>query len=268
MPEHRHSIRNGQNLIKFMGDNQNGSPFGCLISQERQQRPDLTWRKDRRGFVQDQDLGISQKNFEDLDPLLFAYTQALHDRVQINGKPRLLSDLGGPSTHLGEREGRELGALPSQEQVLKNGQSINEREVLVDHSHSGRPRLARRAESDFGSSYANRAGIRREFSCQDGQQGGLPRPVLPKYRVNFPLSRCECCVTQSDNRTEGPSDSGQGDVGHDPPSSSTKGIRGTMIEPFRMAARASSTWARSASGMRSASSGLTTHRMISRSAPA
>jgi hypothetical protein len=137
----------------------------------------------RRRLVQDEDLHAAVQRLEDLDALLLADRQLLHDRPGIHAEPVRVRELGDALLRRDDVE--PLPALLAQDDVLGDGERVHQDEVLVDHPDPVRDRVARGSDLDLLAPHEDPSSIGRVHPVEDAHQGGLARPVLADQRMDL-----------------------------------------------------------------------------------
>jgi len=112
-------------------DEDDRQPLALELTQVVEELVDLLGHKNRRGLVENQDLGSAIKDLEDLDALTFADTEVgdkvigAHVEVVLTGDPL---DLGSGTVP------DAVKLLRAQCDVLQDRQVVGEHEVLEDHA--------------------------------------------------------------------------------------------------------------------------------------
>ena len=154
---HRHD------LAQLVGDQDDGPPLRLEVAQDAEQMVGLLRRQHAGGLVQDQDVGAAEQGLEDLDPLLHAHRQLRDRGVEIDLQPVVAlqrCDLGPGARDAARQRDAALGA---QQQVLQDGERLDQHEVLVDHADAGLDRILRAADRPLA---ARRPGSGR---CRPGR---------------------------------------------------------------------------------------------------
>ena len=96
--------------------------------------------------------------------------------------------LDGPRV---ESKGATLAAVVAEHDVLRDGERLDEPEVLMHHADAGVERVARRIEVDRAAVEEDLALVRPVEPGEDVRERALPRPVLSQQRVNLAGRRLE-----------------------------------------------------------------------------
>jgi len=147
-----------------------------------------------RGLVEDDDLGVTEQNLDDLDPLLDADWKVLDDGLRIDEEPVFAGDLLDLLARLFhvDRAHRLLRRLHAEHHVLRDGEHRHQHEVLVDHPDACVDRVARVREVPDRAVDDDLTLVGRVEAVEDVHQGGLPRSVLTEEPED--LARLDCHV--------------------------------------------------------------------------
>ena len=169
-----------EDLVELVGDEDDR---GAPVDQRAHDRDELLGllrRQDRRGLVEDQDVGAAVERLEDLDALADADRQILDQCVRIHLEAMALGDLDdpGPCRLAVKCPEGALRVLDAEHDVLGDGEDRHEHEVLVDHADAGRDRITGPVELDRLAVDQDLALVRRVEAVQDVHEGGLAGAVL------------------------------------------------------------------------------------------
>ena len=139
MAQDRRVVAEAFDLFQAMGDVEECAAFAGQALQGDEELTRFLRRQDRGGFVQDQQARLLQKAAHDLDALAFAHREIRHERVGPKRQTVVGGDLLDPP-----RERRQVPLpLQGKRDVLRDGQRIEQREVLKHHADAQLPRCGR-----------------------------------------------------------------------------------------------------------------------------
>ena len=190
--QHDHPIL-GIDLIDQMGCPEDGQPplrhQATDIAQQFGAAADV--EADRR-LVAEQEPRLMQQGARDLDPPELAARQLPHLAPDLPGKPRARQLLPGPAPAVAKSHAVEGGVI---DEVLSRGQVEIEGALLEDDAQQGKcgTGCARRIMAED----ADRAGLGREQSRDEGEQGRLPRAVRPEQDDESPGGQGYVDIRQS-----------------------------------------------------------------------
>src|SRR5207248_5774081 len=147
----------------------------------------LLRRQDRGRLVEDEDPRLAIERLQDLDPLLLAERELPDPGPRLDGEAVPLRELAdGPLDHaVSEPERAALAAVVAQDDVLRDGERLDEPEVLVDHPDPGVERVARDVEVDAVAVDEDLALVRPVQAGEDVGEGALAGAVLAEERVHL-----------------------------------------------------------------------------------
>ena len=123
-----------EHLVELVGDEDDRLALSLEVAQVAEQLVHLVRHEHRRRFVEDEDLGASEEDLEDLDPLALTELEALHQLVRMDPQPIPLTQLDDPAAGGLEVDHRPPGRLTAEDDVLEHGEVAGQHEVLVDHA--------------------------------------------------------------------------------------------------------------------------------------
>ena len=163
----RDVVGDGLDLPELVRDEDDRVTAVAQLAHDHEQVIGLAGSEHGRGLVQDQDAGVPQQRFDDLDPLLHAHRKILDVGIGVDAESEALRQLsyrcpGPPPVQKaepvrGRRRQADLGDVQSAEierghseppdwlrperDVLRDGEDRDEHEVLVHHAHAGADRV-------------------------------------------------------------------------------------------------------------------------------
>ena len=161
----------------------------ALVAQRPHDREQLVHflRCEHRGrLVEDQEVGSTIEDLEDLDALLQAQGNVLDASPGLDGDGETLLELANALLDGPVVEDR-TAALVAQDDVLGNGERRHQHEVLVDHPDAERDGVARTADPDVAPAIADRPGVGPIEAVEDVHERGLARAVLADEGVDLAL---------------------------------------------------------------------------------
>src|SRR5690606_1452987 len=183
-------------------------PIGFELQHDTEQLVHFLRGQDRCRLVQNQDVDVAHKGFQDLDPLLLADGEVLDARVRVNAQAVAVRHFPDRLPRPAEiQEAVADGFLPG-DQVFRDGEAVHKHEVLVDHADAECHGVARAADADLLATDPDLAAIRRVEAVKDLHQGALTGPVLPQETVDLPTQDGEVDAGVGDNGTAALADAG------------------------------------------------------------
>ena len=191
--EDRDAVRNGLHLVELVRDEDHGAPLVRHAAQRLEQHLRLLRREHRGRLVQDQDARVPIERLEDLDALLLAERQLPDARARIDVEAVALRDLADAALDRPrvDPERAALAAVVAEDDVLRDGERLDEPEVLVHHADARVERVARRIEVHRPAVEEDLALVRAVEAGEDVRERALAGPVLAEQRVNLARGRLE-----------------------------------------------------------------------------
>jgi hypothetical protein len=174
-------------------DEDHGPPLVRHSAQRLEQDVGFLRRQHRGRLVQDQDARVAIKGLQDLDALLLPQRQLPDARTWIDVEAVALRDLADAALDRprADPEGAALAAMVAEHDVLRDGERLDEAEVLVHHADACIERIAWRLEVDRPAVEEDLALVRPVEAGEDVRESALAGPVLAEQRVNLARSRLE-----------------------------------------------------------------------------
>ena len=157
------------------------------LAQRLEQRVRLVGREHRGRLVEDQHLRLFVERLQDLDALALADRELPDARPRVDRQAVALAEL----PHLVDDRARIDSEAPpdatpvAEDQVLRDGEALDEPEVLMNHADARVDRVARRAEADRRAVQADLAFVGAIEPAHDVRQRRLARAVLAEQRVHL-----------------------------------------------------------------------------------
>jgi hypothetical protein len=191
LPQDRHAIGDGEDLGKLVRDEDDGPAVGDQLADAGEELLGLGRGEDGGGLVQDQDVRAAIERLQDVDPLALAERELpdLCPRIHVHLEAR--RDLGDLRLHLAGGEAEAAVPGPAQHHVLRDGQALDQAEVLVNHEHAGQLGLTRRVKPDRPAIDPYLPLVGAIKAGQDVTERGLARAVLAQERVHLAAPRLE-----------------------------------------------------------------------------
>ena len=184
--QHGDRVRDRLDFLELVRDEDDGRPGVLELPDDAEQVVGLGRGEHRGRLVEDQHGGVPDQRLDDLDPLLDADRQVLHQRVRVDREPVALGQLAHVAAGLApvEQAGR-AGFLHAEGDVLRDREHGHEHEVLVHHSDAGRDGVLGRMELDALPVEQDLALVRLQQPVQDVHQGRLAGAVLAEQGVHL-----------------------------------------------------------------------------------
>jgi hypothetical protein len=200
-PENGDPVGDSQDLVKFVGDEDNAEPVGSHSSEGGDQTGCLLWSEHRGRFVEDEDARAAIEGAENFDPLLFTDGELPNSGARVDLEIESFAEFGDCSL---DRLGFEPGSLTcaTEKHVFGDSEWFDQHEVLVDHPDSMLDRVTRRVELNGLTVNCDCSGIRAIQTSKHAHQRALPSPILSNQRVNFTNQRIELDTIVGDDPGE------------------------------------------------------------------
>ena len=137
------------------------------------------------GLVEDQDVRAAVERLEDLHALLHADGDVLNFGVGVDGQPVALGDLHHIFARGGHVQLHALGGLGAEDNVLGDGEGLDQHEMLVHHADAGIDGVAGIVHVDLFPVDQDIAGGGLEQAVELVHQRRLARAVFAEDRVDF-----------------------------------------------------------------------------------
>ena len=207
-----------------------GAAVGRHRAQRLEERARLLRRQHRGRLVEDQDARVAVERLEDLDALLLADRELPDARARVDGEAELIRQRGHLALERGAVGHEPPVALVAQGDVLRDGERLDETEVLVHHPDPALQGIARRAQVDGLAVQLERALVRPVEARDDVRERALARAVLAQQRVHLARVDLEVHVGVRDDAGEALRDAPQRHRGN---GGDTAGIaHGRTISPW------------------------------------
>ena len=181
MAQHRGPVADAAHLFQPMADVEHGAPLALQLLECLEKPVGLLRRQNRCRLVEDDEVRVLQQRADDFDALSLADRQIRHMGARVE---RQAVFPGQRPCLVGDPIQRNV-PVQRQGNVFGDGQRLEQRKMLEDHSDAGLPRLARAADGDGRPAPGDRPGGRLEHAEKHLHQGRLAGPVLAEKRVDF-----------------------------------------------------------------------------------
>ena len=208
-----HLVGEARHLPELVRDHQNAE---LARLRHRAEHPEhlvgLRGSEDARRFVEDENAVAEVELLEDLELLALARGERADDARGVDlerhvrhERPQVVA-LRAPVDHEGQNGAR-------QDEVLGHAHVRHEREVLVDHAHAERLRLARALDLHLGAVDEDPAGVRRLVAHDAFDDRALSGAVLAEERVEGARGERQRDVVEDDERPESLADAERRELG-------------------------------------------------------
>ena len=179
----RDAVADGADLAQLVADEDDREALVDEATQRLEERLDLLGHEHGGGFVEDEHAAVARERLDDLDALLLADREVLHERVGLDGDAEAVGGLldraaGGSQVEPGT-------AGPAEDDVLGDRHGLHQREVLGDHADPGRDGVARGVDGDGRAVDLDGAGVGAGEPVEDAHQRGLAGAVLAQQGVDL-----------------------------------------------------------------------------------
>jgi hypothetical protein len=180
--QHRHPVGGRGDLGQLVADQDHRAVLAAHhLAQHPEQLGRLGLGEHRGGLVQDEHRGVAAQALDQLHPLPLARREPVHPGRRIDRQPVPAADL----LDLRACPGPVDPAGVAQDDVLPDGQRLDQAEVLVHHADPERHRLLRAAGLDRAAVAVDRSRVPPDQPEQDLHERGLARAVLAQQAVDL-----------------------------------------------------------------------------------
>ena len=185
LAQNRHAVRHRHDLVELVRDKQNRLAVGGKALHDLHQLVDLLRGEYRRRLVKDQDLVVAVEHLEDLHALLHADRDVLDLRVEIDMQPVFLGQRSHGAACLFLLQEAELRGLGAENDVVEDGEHVDQLEVLMHHADAERGGVVGVIDLHDLAVFEDLAALGPVQPEQHRHQRGLARAVLAEQGVNL-----------------------------------------------------------------------------------
>ena len=197
-----HPVADLHHLVELVGDEDHRVPLGGVRAQELEEAARLLRRQHRGRFVHHQDPRVAVQRLEDLDLLLKPDGELVDPRVGIEVEAEARDQVARPLARPADVEQRAPMRLRAQDQVLGDGQRLDQHEVLVHHPDPRVDRVAGAAHGHGAAVDLDLAGVRRLQAVEDLHERALAGAVLADEGVHLAPRELEVDVVVREDQGE------------------------------------------------------------------
>ena len=198
VPENGDPVADDLQLLKPMGDINNGDPVGGQILDGAEQHLDFLFAEGSRRLVHNQNAGILRKSLGNFHHLLLGNAQGGNLRIRADvGFQEIQTFLGILPHFCFVDVSAFQQRLPPQIDVLRHCQVGNQIEFLIDNRDSQILRILGVADGDLLSVDEDVSGINGIEPGKNLHQCGLAGTVFAQQNVNLSLQKVEGHIAQS-----------------------------------------------------------------------
>ena len=181
------AVGDGRHLVELVGDEDDRAVLRRHRPERREETLRLLRRQHRRRLVEDQDPRLAVERLEDLHPLLLADGELPDLRPRVDRQPEAVAELGDRALDAPPMEQERAAdvAVVAEDDVLRDGERLDEPEVLVHHPDPRVERVARRRQRDGPAVQLELALVGVVQARQDVRERALPGAVLAEQRVHL-----------------------------------------------------------------------------------
>ena len=134
-PAHdRNTIRDGHDFAQLVGDQNNGFALVAKLAQNAEQMIGFVGGEHAGWLIKDQCFGALEEGFKNFNTLLQAHRQFTHDGIGVNVQFIITGQPCQLFARFGKGRANQPSAFGAQHNIFKNGERINQHEVLVHHA--------------------------------------------------------------------------------------------------------------------------------------
>ena len=185
------AVGNRHDLIQLVGDEQDALALGLEAAHDLHQLVDLLRSQNRRRLVKNKDLVVAVEHFEDFDTLLHTDGDVADQRIRVDFQAVLLAelhDLFAGSVLLQETM---AGILDTQNDIVKNGKTFDQLEMLVHHADAKRVGVVRVLDLDLFAIFLDNAFFRLIQTEQYAHQGRFTGTVFAQQRMDLAFAQLQ-----------------------------------------------------------------------------
>ncbi len=201
--EHGDRIRDLQDVVQEMRDEDDAAAAGAHPAQHLEQAPHFRGRERRGRLVQDDDAGAGIEHAGELDQLLQPDRQRAHGGSRIDVEAQHLELAPGARAHGLPVDHAVSGQLLAEIDILRDREVGDDGELLVHHADPGIERIAGRMELHVLAVDQHPPSIGRVHAGDDLHHGGLAGAVLADQAVDLAFAQLEIDVAQGRDAAEG-----------------------------------------------------------------
>ena len=138
LPHHRHSVGDRHDLAQLVGDQDDRLALLLELLEDAEQVVRLGRRQHAGRLVEDEDFGAAIERLQDFDALLQADRQFLDDGVGVDLQPVFALQPLKLRARLGDALVEQRLALGAEDDVLDDGEVLDQHEMLVHHADAER----------------------------------------------------------------------------------------------------------------------------------
>ena len=185
LAEYRTAVGYRHNLVEFVGDKQNGFSLSCKPAHDMHQFVNFLRGQHCRRLIENQDLIVAVKHFQDFRPLLHPDCDIFDLGIQIHVETVLLGKFGNALSCLfGGQETGFTGFCPKND-VVKYGKHLNQFEMLMHHADAERRRIVRGTDIHAFSVFIDLSLLRLIKPEEYAHQRRLTCPVLSEEGMDL-----------------------------------------------------------------------------------
>ena len=185
------AVGNGHDFVQLVGDEQDALALGLETAHDLHQFVDFLRRKDGGRLIKNQNLIVAVQHFKDFDTLLHTDGNVADQCVGIYAQTVLFAqghDLFARSIFFEETE---LGILDTQNDVVQNGKTFHQLEVLMHHADAQRGGLVRVGDFYLFAVLFDDALFGLVHAEQYAHQGGFTGTVFAQQCMDLTLSQLQ-----------------------------------------------------------------------------
>ena len=201
-----HAVGVTEDLLHLVRDEYDGVPGLHHPPHGLEEAVGLVRRQHRRRFVEDQDPGTPVELLEDLDPLTFADRQLPHRCRGVHLESVVVGELLDALVQFAPcsapRRPRRAGHPVTEDDVLGDGEAVDEAEVLVHHADPVGCRIVGRAQVQLLAVEQDVARVGPIEAGEHRAEGGLAGAVLAEQAVDLAADEVETDPVDGGNAVE------------------------------------------------------------------
>ena len=178
-PDHGHPVTDGLHFAQLVGDENDRRAIGLEAAKDDVEILDFLGCQQRGRFVQDQDSAALVEGAQDLDSLLHANRKVAKPSLRVDIEA-VRGAISATRRSAASRSSTMIRPLVAEDDVLRDGETGNQHEVLVHHAQTRLDSLARTVELDRIAEDLDLAGVRVIEPEQQVHQGRFPAPFSPR----------------------------------------------------------------------------------------
>ena len=202
LPHDRNRVGDRHDLAQLVGDQDDRLALVLQHFEDAEKVIGLGRRQHAGRLVEDQDFGAAIQRLEDFDALLQPNRKFLDHRVGLHLQPVFALQPLQFRARLCDRGVQQRFAFRAEDDVLDDGEILDQHEMLMDHADAGGDGVVRRPDRGRLSAHQDLAAVGMIEAVEDRHQRRLAGAILADNAVDGPALDLQIDVAVGANGTE------------------------------------------------------------------